>query len=78
MISLEKLKEFITSLKFDFIRFKGFVNIAKDQKVVVQGIFEDYSVIPVMWFAGSTEMVGIGQLSDNLNYTDKFENYCNQ
>ena len=78
MISLEKLKEFITSLKFDFIRFKGFVNIAKDQKVVVQGIFEDYSIILVEWFAGSTEMVGIGQLNDNQNYTDKFENYCNQ
>jgi len=77
MITSENLNEFINSVKFDFIRFKGFVNIAKDQKVIVQGIFDDYSVFNVEWFAGSTELVGIGQLGESQNYTDKYENYCN-
>ena len=77
MITSEKLKEFITSVKLDFIRFKGFVNIDKGQKVIVQGIFGDYSVANIAWFTGSTELVGIGQLDEFQNYTDKFENYCN-
>ncbi len=77
-ISLEKLKSFIESAKIDFIRFKGFVNTAKDQKVVVQGIFDDYTIKEVEWFAGSTELVGIGRLSENQNYTETFEKYCNQ
>ena len=29
----------------------------------VQGIFEDYTVKEVEWFAGSTELVGIGRFS---------------
>ena len=78
IISLEKLKEFIESVKIDFIRFKGFVNIAKTEKVVVQGIFDDYTIKEVEWFAGSTELVGIGQFSENQNYTETFEKYCNQ
>jgi G3E family GTPase len=78
IISLEKLKLFIESVKIDFIRFKGFVNIAKAEKVVVQGIFDDYTVTEVEWFAGSTELVGIGRFSENQNYTEIFEKYCNQ
>lgn len=78
IISLEKLKEFIKSVKTDFIRVKGFVNIAKDQKVVIQRVFEDYSVVNIEWFAGATELIGIGQLDDSRNYTDKFEYYVNQ
>ena len=35
VINLEKLNSFIESVKIDFIRFKGFVNMAKDKKVVV-------------------------------------------
>lgn len=77
-ISLEKLKLFIESVKIDFIRFKGFVNITKAEKVVVQGIFDDYTVTEVEWFAGSTELVGIGRFSENQNYTETFEKYCNQ
>ena len=78
IISLEKLKLFIESVKIDFIRFKGFVNIAKAEKVVVQGIYDDYSVSNVEWFSGSTELVGIGQFTGNHNYTETFEKYCNQ
>ena len=77
-ISLEKLKSFIESVKIDFIRFKGFVNTAKDKKVVVQGIYDDYTIKEVEWFAGSTEVVGIGRFSENQNYTETFEKYCNQ
>ena len=78
VISLEKLKLFIESVKIDFIRIKGFVNIANAEKVVVQGIYDDYSVSNVEWFAGSTELVGIGQFTDKHNYTETFEKYCNQ
>ena len=78
IISLEKLKLFIESVKIDFIRFKGFVNTAKDKKVVVQGIFDDYTIKEVEWFAGSTELVGIGRFSENQNYTETFEKFCNQ
>jgi len=78
IISFENLKEFIESMKTDFIRCKGFVNIAKDKKVVVQGIFDDYTVKEVEWFTGSTELVGIGRFSHNQNNTETFEKYCNQ
>ena len=78
VISLEKLKEFIESVKTDFVRCKGFVNIAKAEKVVVQGIYDDYSVSNIEWFSGSTELAGIGQFTDKHNYTETFEKYCNQ
>jgi G3E family GTPase len=78
IITLVKLKQFIELVKTNFIRCKGFVNTAKDEKVVVQGIFDDYSFKQVEWFASSTELVGIGRFSDNQNYTETFEKYCNQ
>jgi hypothetical protein len=44
--------------------------------VLVQGIYEDYSITRVGWFPGPTELVGIGILHDNLNYTEVFEKLC--
>lgn len=78
IITPDQLNEFIGSVKIDFIRCKGFVNIGNEEKVVVQGIFDDYSVNRVKWFAGPTEIIGIGHLIEHLNYTEKFENYCKQ
>ena len=78
IISLENLKEFIESVKTDFIRCKGFANTARDKKVIVQEIFDDYTIKEVEWFAGSTELIGIGRFSDNQNYTETFEKYCTQ
>ena len=76
VISIEKLKAFIGSVNGDFIRFKGYVNTAKDQIVVVQGVFDEYSVIDVQWFSGVTELVGIGKFNIAQNYTKRFETYC--
>lgn len=76
IISVEKLKEFIESVKIDFIRCKGFVNTAKNEKVVVQGIYDDYTIKEVEWFFGLTELVGIGRFTENQNYTTVFEKYC--
>ena len=76
IIGRQKLNEFIESVKADFVRFKGFVNTGKDQKVIIQGVYDDYSVTPVEWFAGSTEFVGIGNFNNLQNYTAVFENLC--
>jgi G3E family GTPase len=76
IITLVKLKQFIESVKTDFVRCKGFVNTDKDKKIVIQGIFDDYSFKEVEWFAGSTELIGIGKFSDNQNFTETFEKYC--
>jgi len=78
IISLEELKSFIESVKNDFIRCKGFVIAGKEKKVEVQGIFDDYTIKEVEWFTGSTELIGIGRFSENQNYTETFEKYCNQ
>jgi G3E family GTPase len=76
LIRQEELKEFIDSVKSDFIRFKGYVNTGINSKVIVQGTFEDYNVESVEWFPGITEMVGIGSVNEVRNYTQEFENYC--
>ena len=76
IITAEKLNEFITSVKGDFIRFKGFANIENDQMVIVQGVVDDYTVTLVDWFAGPTELVGIGHLNEHQNYTSDFESFC--
>ncbi len=76
IITREKFNEFIHSVKTDFIRCKGFVCTGTNEKVLVQGIYEDYSITRVGWFPGPTELVGIGILHDNLNYTEVFEKLC--
>jgi len=76
VITEEKLKEFISLVKGDFIRCKGYVNTGKRQKIVVQGVFNDYTFDPTEWFSGVTELVGIGRFSEAINYTKKFESYC--
>ena len=76
IISLEKLEAFIKLVKVDFIRCKGFVKTGKTEKVIVQGIFDDYSVDRIEWFAGPTELVGIGRFNASQGYTEKFEEYC--
>jgi G3E family GTPase len=76
IISPENLKLFIGSIKVNFIRVKGYVNTDVDKKVVVQGIFNDYSYINVDWFPEITELIGIGTFDDSENYTRKFETYC--
>ncbi len=76
LITEDNLKEFIGSVRAGFIRCKGFVNTGKHQKVVVQGSFEDYTFDRVDWFAGATELVGIGRFSEKENFTEKFESFC--
>lgn len=76
VISPEMLRKFIDSVKTDFIRFKGFVNTGKNRKMIVQGVFDDYSIKPVEWFPGVTELVGIGRLTKSENYTRMFETHC--
>ena len=76
IISSENLKLFIDSIKINFIRVKGYVNTDVDKKVVVQGIFNDYSYIDVDWFPEITELIGIGTFDNSENYTRKFETFC--
>lgn len=76
IIRPEKLRSFVNSVKDDFIRVKGYVNIDKDKKVSVQGIFDDYSYLEVDWFPEITELIAIGSFNDSENYTKKFETYC--
>lgn len=76
IIKPEKLRSFINSVKDDFIRVKGYVNIDKDKKVSVQGIFDDFSYLEVDWFPEITELIAIGSFNDSENYTKKFETYC--
>jgi G3E family GTPase len=76
-ISKLNLKNFIDTVKGDFIRCKGFVNTGKNQKIMIQGSFEDYTFEEVGWFAGGTELVGIGSFSETKNYTEIFETFCN-
>lgn len=76
IISHEKLSSFISSVKDDFIRVKGYVNTCNDKKIVVQGIFDDYSYFEIDWFPEVTELIGIGKFSETTNYTKKFETYC--
>ena len=75
IIAPDKLNEFISSVKFEFIRCKGFVSTGSKEKVLVQGIFDDYTVTGVDWFPGPTELVGIGEFCDATNYTEIFESY---
>jgi hypothetical protein len=63
-------------VKHDFIRVKGYVNVGPAQKMAVQGVFHRYSIDPAVWFAGITELVGIGWFNETDNYLQKFENYC--
>ena len=76
IITAEKLDEFIAAVKGDFIRFKGFANIENNQVVIVQGVIDNYSVTLVDWFAGPTELVGIGHLKEHQHYTSDFECFC--
>ena len=76
VIKSDKLKEFINSVKSDFIRCKGYVNIGMDQKVTVQGTFDDYTINQTDWFAGPSELVGIGLHCEQKNYMELFENFC--
>jgi G3E family GTPase len=76
IVSQDKLKEFISSVKGDFIRCKGYVNTGKHQKILVQGVFDDYTFHQAEWFAGVTELVGIGRFDEAYNYTERFERYC--
>ncbi len=76
-IGKQNLEMFIAGVKGDFIRFKGFVNTGKNQKIMVQGSFEDYTFEEVEWFAGGTELVGIGSFSETKNFTEIFETFCN-
>ncbi len=78
IIGRQELTEFIELVKPDFIRCKGFANTGKNQKVIIQGVYDDYSVKPVDWFAGSTEIVGIGRFSKQKNFTEIFESLCDQ
>jgi hypothetical protein len=61
----------ISSVKVDFIRVMGFVNTCNDKKIVVQGIFDDYSYFEIDWFTEVTELIGIGKFSETRNYTRK-------
>lgn len=76
VIKSEKLKKFINSVKSDFIRCKGYVNIDMDQKVAVQGTFDDYTINQIDWFPGPSELVGIGLYCEQKNYMELFENFC--
>jgi len=77
-ISKQNLGNFIDSVKGDFIRFKGFVNTGINLKIMVQGSFEDYTFEEVDWFAGGTELVGIGNFSELKDFTEIFETYCKE
>jgi len=76
IITAEKLNAFFTLVKNDFIRVKGFANIANGKKVSIQGVFDHYSVSQVDWFPGPTEIVGIGTLNDKFNYSNIFDTFC--
>jgi G3E family GTPase len=75
-ISPENLMQFIEEVKHNFIRCKGYVNTGNQQKMVVQGVFGDYSFIPATWFHGITELVGIGHFREKTNFTEIFTGYC--
>jgi len=76
LISRENLGRFIESIKDEFIRFKGFVNAEGNKKLIVQGSFADYTFEEMDWFSGGTELVGIGSPGGKVDYTRKFETYC--
>jgi G3E family GTPase len=76
MIPMEKLVTFIESVRQGFIRCKGYVNTGTREKTLVQGVYDDYTFSSVEWFAGVTELVGIGLLDDETNYTATFEHFC--
>ncbi len=76
LINLERLVDFIDSIKDSFIRCKGYVNITGNRKMAVQGSFDYVTVDQVDWFPGVTELVGIGK-SEEKNYLELFESYCN-
>jgi G3E family GTPase len=76
IIQPEGLETFAESVRDDFIRFKGYANTGIKQKTAVQGVFGNFTLSPVSWFPGPTELVGIGHLRETINYTGKFEGYC--
>jgi len=75
-ITRENLVKFIDSVKDDFIRCKGFVSITGNRKIMVQGSFREYNFSDVDWFSGITELVGIGNFNEKINYSEKFEDFC--
>ena len=66
----------ISSVKDDLIRVNGYVKTCNDKKIVVQGIFDVYSYFEIDWFPEVTELIGIGKFNETVNYTKKFEPYC--
>jgi G3E family GTPase len=76
LIHPDGLDAFFKEVQNDFIRMKGFVNTGKDMKLAIQGVFGDFHMEEVNYFAGATELVGIGHFDSHKNYTLLFENHC--
>lgn len=76
IITPEKLDQFIEIIKPDCIRCKGFINIARDKKIFLQGIYEEISLQEVNFFAAPTEFVLIGNYDKEQYFLKIFESLC--
>lgn len=76
LITRQALGEFIDSVKNDFIRCKGYVNVGENKKFVVQGVLDDYSIEEIDWFPGTSEIICFGSFDNKKHYTVEFEYYC--
>lgn len=76
IISPEKLDVFLEIIKQDCIRCKGFINIAKDKKVFLQGTYEIITLQEIDYFTAPTEFVVIGNYDRKQSFQKIFEMHC--
>lgn len=76
-IRREKLDEFLTLLIPGCIRYKGYVNLAENQKVFLQGSFDRVTLQEIDFFASPTEFVIIGNFTEKQSFQKLFDSFCN-
>ena len=77
-ISEKNLYDFITEIRDQFVRCKGYVAINENRKFFIQGVYEQYEIKETLFFDAPTEIVAIGNFKDANYYQKLFEKYCSR
>lgn len=76
LIAPANLNIFMNALRTGCLRSKGYINLTSGEKIFLQGCFDDFTVRKSENFAAPTELVLIGNFSEDENFQKLFENLC--
>ena len=78
LISANNLNEFLKVIQSGCIRSKGYINLTSGAKVLLQGIFDQFTLQEVEKFVAPTEFVVIGSFPEAQSYQKLFDNCCSK